>query len=208
MSFMRNNTGNNSNANTNRNPNDAGEGLAAPFRPVSAFSTTEAEPAPAPDNLMERLDDARSPRVVERDPRTIPTPAERCVDVIAAGSKWKGVLNITDSVRIDGTVTGEVEAKGTIHISEGATVEAKLKAAFIVISGNFKGEVRCLEKLELLPKSKVQGDLETKALNVHEGATLDGTIRMTTDKAVAAAEGSERSSGRTNGARSSVAAEA
>jgi cytoskeletal protein CcmA (bactofilin family) len=207
MSFMRNN-GNNANG-TGR-PNEGSEGLAPPFRPANAFSTTEVEPAQPPENLLERMDDARTPRVVERDPRTIPTPPERCVDVIAAGSKWKGVLNIQDSVRIEGQVNGEVEAKGTIHIAEGAVVEAKLKAAFIIVAGNFKGEVRCLEKLELLPKSKVQGDLETKMLNVHEGATVDGTIRMTTDKASAAAAGAaseapERTP-RSNGARASVEA--
>jgi len=207
MSFMRNNTGSNANSNS-RNPNDPADGLAPPFRPATSFGVSEVEPAPSETSFGERIDSSLNQgRVVERDPRTIPTPPERCVDVIAAGSKWKGVLNITDSVRIEGTVTGEVEAKGTIHISEGATVEAKLKAAFIVISGNFKGEVRCLEKLELMPKSKVQGDLETKALNVHEGATLDGTIRMTTER-VSAEGGQQERSSRSNGTRNTVPAEA
>ena len=78
MSFMRNN-GTNSNTNPNsRNLNDPAEGLAPPFRPANAFSTTEAEPAPTADNLMDRLSDAREPRAVERDPRTIPTPPDRC----------------------------------------------------------------------------------------------------------------------------------
>ncbi len=208
MSFMRNN-GSNPNNNPNMRTPEPAESLAPPFRPVTTFPNPDTEAPQTADNLMDRLADSREPRVVERDPRTIPTPPDRCVDVIAAGSKWKGMLNIQDSVRIEGQLNGEVEAKGTIHISEGATVEAKLRAAFIIISGNFKGEVRCLEKLELMPRSKVQGDLETKALNVHEGATLDGTIRMTTDKAAAAASDeapAETTRSRSNGTRASVEA--
>ena len=106
------------------------------------------------------------------------TPADKCANVIAAGSKWNGTLNIDDSVRIEGNLTGEVVAKGTVHIADGARVEAKIRAGFVVISGSFKGEVRCEERLELMPKSRVEGELVTKVLNVHEGAVLDGSIQM------------------------------
>ena len=140
------------------------------------------------------MDDATRARVFERDPRTMATPPERCADVMGAGSKWKGTLVVQDSVRIDGQVTGEVEAKGTIHISEGAQVDAKLKAAFVVIAGSFRGEVKALERIELLPKSKVQGELETKSLSVQDGAIFDGSIRMSTEKGaeLASTSGSSR----------------
>ena len=115
----------------------------------------------------------------ERENRAMPTSAEQCANVIAAGSKWNGSLNIDDSVRIEGQLSGEVNAKGTVHISESARVDAKINAAFVVVSGAFKGELRCSERLELLPKSRVEGQIVTKVLNVHEGATVDGTIQMT-----------------------------
>ena len=174
MSFMRNNSGGNAN---NRAANE-GEGIAPPFRP--SFGTTEVEPAP--DMPASMTDEASRARVFERDPRTMATPPERCADVMGAGSKWKGTLVVQDSVRIDGQVTGEVEAKGTIHISEGAQVDGKLRAAFIVIAGAFRGEIKALERVELLPKSKAQGELETKALTVLDGAIFDGAIRMSTEK--------------------------
>ncbi len=164
------------------------------------------EPSPQPENLLTRTaaDEGhaaheatpREPASYERDSRSAPTPPEKCVNVIAAGSRWKGSLNISDSVRVDGQLSGDIEAKGTVHIAEGAMVEAKVKAAFVVICGSFKGEVRCLERLELLPKSKVQGELVTKVLNVHEGATIDGSIRMSADKVDAkAAEEAEATVG-------------
>lgn len=177
MSFMRNNSSNNNANIANRLPGEA-EVVTPPFRP--SFGTTDVEPAPEMPASM--MDDAARARVFERDPRTMATPPERCADVMGAGSKWKGTLVVQDSVRIDGQVTGEVEAKGTIHISEGAQVDGKLRAAFIVIAGAFRGEIKALERVELLPKSKVQGELETKALNVIDGAIFDGAIRMSTEK--------------------------
>ena len=121
------------------------------------------------------------PAFAERETRG-PTDAQNCPNVIASGAKWNGSLSIDDSVRIDGQVAGEIVAKGTIHISEGARVDAKLTAAFVVISGSFKGEARCSDRLELLPKSRVEGQLVTKVLNVHEGAVFDGSIQMTTER--------------------------
>jgi cytoskeletal protein CcmA (bactofilin family) len=80
-------------------------------------------------------------------------------------------------------MSGEIVAKGTVHIAEGARVDAKIRASFVVVSGSFKGEVRCTERLELLPKSRVEGQLVTKVLNVHEGAVVDGSIQMTAETA-------------------------
>ena len=185
MSFMRNNS--NNPGNVNRAPGEA-EVVTPPFRP--SFGNTDVEPSPEmPSSLM---DDSSRARVFERDPRTMATPPERCADVMGAGSKWKGTLVVQDSVRIDGQVTGEVEAKGTIHISEGAQVDGKLRAAFVVIAGAFRGEVKALERVELLPKSKVQAELETKALNVLDGAIFDGAIRMSTEKPDTGASSGQR----------------
>jgi cytoskeletal protein CcmA (bactofilin family) len=118
----------------------------------------------------------------EREGRSAPTDADKCANVIAAGSKWNGSLNIDDSVRIEGQLSGEVVAKGTVHIADGARVDAKVRAAFVIVNGSFKGEVRCSERLELMPKSRVEGAIITKLLTMHEGAIIDGSIQMTQDR--------------------------
>lgn len=110
-----------------------------------------------------------------------PTPAEKCTNVIAAGAKWQGNLNVEDSVRIDGTFSGEIDAKGTLHVAEGAQVDAKVRASYVVISGEFRGEIRCEQRVDLMPRSRVNGEVITKILSVHEGATLDGSVKMSGD---------------------------
>jgi len=114
-------------------------------------------------------------------PNSAPTPPERCTNIVATGAKWKGSLKVDDSVRVDGTFSGEIDTKGTVHVSEGAEIDAKIHASFVVISGNFKGEIRCDQRVELMPRGKVNGEIITKILSIHEGATLDGNVQMTTE---------------------------
>ena len=110
---------------------------------------------------------------------TGPTPPERCANVIAAGARWQGTLTVEDSVRIDGNFSGEVQTKGTVHVADGAQVDAKVRAGFVVVSGNFCGEIRCDQRVELLPRSRVNGEVITKVLTIQEGAILDGRVQMT-----------------------------
>ena len=114
-------------------------------------------------------------------PSQAPTPPERCTNVIATGARWKGTLKVDDSVRVDGHFSGDIDAKGTVQIMEGADVDAKVHAAFVVVSGSFKGEIKCDQRVELMPRSKVAGEIITKVLSIHEGATLDGAVQMTSD---------------------------
>ena len=116
-------------------------------------------------------------------PSQAPTPPERCTNVIATGARWKGSLKVDDSVRVDGHFSGDIDTKGTVQVSEGADIDAKIHAAFVVISGSFKGEIKCDQRVELMPRSRVTGEIVTKILSVHEGATLDGGVQMTSDTA-------------------------
>ena len=108
-----------------------------------------------------------------------PTPPEKCTNVVAAGAKWKGSLTVDDSVRVEGTFSGEIQTKATVHIVEGAQVDAKVRAAFVVVAGSFQGEIRCEQRVDLTPRSRVTGEIYTKALSVQEGAKLDGRVQMT-----------------------------
>jgi cytoskeletal protein CcmA (bactofilin family) len=111
-------------------------------------------------------------------PASGPTPADKCTNVVSAGAKWNGTLTVDDSLRIDGVFSGEVESKGTVHVAEGAQVDAKVRAQYVVVSGEFRGEIRCEQRTDLMPRSRVSGEVYTKVLSVHEGATLDGSVKM------------------------------
>jgi cytoskeletal protein CcmA (bactofilin family) len=99
--------------------------------------------------------------------------------VVSFGSSWEGTLKIEGSVRIDGQVSGEIDARETVYVAESAKVDAKVRAKKVVIAGDIEGEVFCSERLEIMPTGRVRAELTTKSLTVFEGAFIEGQIHMT-----------------------------
>jgi len=127
------------------------------------------------------------PPLAQTDYATTLVPDVDSASVVSLGSVWQGSLKIEGSVKIEGRVTGEVEAKKMVFVAEGAQVDAKVRAALVVIAGEFKGEVFCSERLEIKPTGRVQASLTTKSLEVHEGAFIEGQIHMSEVEARASA---------------------
>ncbi len=61
-------------------------------------------------------------------------------------------------------------------ISEHARVDGAIVANHLVVNGTITGPVYASDLLELQPKAKVSGDLRYRALEMHHGAIIDGTL--------------------------------
>src|SRR6185295_11521346 len=85
-----------------------------------------------------------------------PATPEDCSSTIGQGSVWQGNFQTDGSVRLDGKVSGEIKAAGTVIITNGAQVNAVIQARFVVIGGSFDGQLYCSERLELLPTSRIK----------------------------------------------------
>jgi cytoskeletal protein CcmA (bactofilin family) len=101
-----------------------------------------------------------------------------CLD---SGSKINGKLFFEGPVRIDGQVDGEISAKDSVVIGEGAIVTAPLKGASVVIAGKVNGDIQASKRIEIRPTAKVFGNLTTPVLVVHDGALFVGQCTMHTE---------------------------
>lgn len=103
--------------------------------------------------------------------------------LIAESSQIDGDLKFADGLRIDGVVVGNVSAKpdlpSILVISESATVTGEIAADHIIVNGSVKGPVHARVMLELQPKARIQGDVRYSALEMHQGAIIDGQLRPT-----------------------------
>lgn len=113
-----------------------------------------------------------------------PATPDQCASVVGAGTTWQGTLTSDSSVRLDGKVSGEVKAAGTVHITEGAQVNAVVQAKYVVVAGGFDGQLYASSRLELMPSSRVKGSITTPQISVGEGAFIDGEIHMVEESAV------------------------
>jgi cytoskeletal protein CcmA (bactofilin family) len=100
--------------------------------------------------------------------------------LIGEGSVIHGELRFVDGLRIDGEVEGDVIAcseRSMVVISENAKVTGRVKAGHVIINGCVSGPVVSDELLELQPKARIIGDVRYEALEMHQGATIDGELR-------------------------------
>ncbi|MEO8152935.1 MAG: polymer-forming cytoskeletal protein [Rhizobacter sp.] len=100
--------------------------------------------------------------------------------LIGEGTVIRGELLFTDGLRIDGEVQGDVIASVGQHsilvISEKARVIGRVRAGHVIINGHVTGPVQSDELLELQPKAVITGDVKYEALEMHQGATIDGEL--------------------------------
>ena len=98
--------------------------------------------------------------------------------VVGPGVVIEGVIKTQTSVRIDGTVKGEIESEGNIIVGEKGLVEANVKASGLEIAGIVNGNVVATERIAIKQKGKLMGETRTKSFIIDEGGTFLGRSNM------------------------------
>ena len=100
--------------------------------------------------------------------------------LIGGGTVIEGNVSYSGGLRIDGTVKGDVRCATAdacmVIISEMGHVEGEVHAAHLVVSGRITGPVHVTELLELQPKARVTGDVYYRAIEIHQGAVIEGHL--------------------------------
>jgi cytoskeletal protein CcmA (bactofilin family) len=115
--------------------------------------------------------------------------------LIGEHTSFEGTLKTDGSVRLFGSIQGEIESKSTIIVEEKAHVTARLTAQQVTVAGQVDGQIYCEGRVEIRPTGRVTGEINAGALIVQEGAYFDGNSRM-------ASAGNNASAGRTVAATS------
>jgi cytoskeletal protein CcmA (bactofilin family) len=97
---------------------------------------------------------------------------------IDQGSEFEGKLSFKDTVRIDGTFSGEISSDNTLIVGESGQIHATIKSVCVVISGFVEGDILASEQIVLHKTAVVDGNLDAPAISMEEGAQLNGTVRM------------------------------
>lgn len=107
-----------------------------------------------------------------------PLPAERVTSVLGSGIVWKGSLNGSGGVRIEGAFEGDIKLRGLLVVSETGRVDCEhMRANAVIVAGAVRGNITA-EKVEIRATGRVWGDVVTAAFATEEGAFLRGQIRM------------------------------
>lgn len=111
--------------------------------------------------------------------------------IIGKGSKVQGNINVQNSLRIDGNITGNIQSTDTVIVGKEGRVKGEIKAKDVLIAGAVRGQIFAANKVYLESKSIIEGDVKAGRLVVDEGASFDGQCTMKNDKRIDKESGKE-----------------
>jgi cytoskeletal protein CcmA (bactofilin family) len=111
--------------------------------------------------------------------KSLPVPRENSVPqgstcVIAGGTVLEGNFSSKESIRIDGTVVGEVRCEKRLVIGETGKVEGNIFAEEATIKGVIDGTLNVKKSLHLESTANISGSIQAGSLSVEEGALFNG----------------------------------
>ena len=93
--------------------------------------------------------------------------------VVSAECYFQGTLSVQGSLRVDGTLEGNVDNARSVVVGSGGKIVGDISAQVVVCSGEIEGNV-CAEMLEILSPASIQGDIRAKKMIVEEGCRISG----------------------------------
>ena len=103
-------------------------------------------------------------------------PAGDAETFLDAGSELVGELRFAQNVRLDGRIEGQVRGKKGVVVGEPAEIDASIEAENLEIYGTVVGDIRVARKTILHKSAQVEGEIQTAAIVVEEGARFRGCI--------------------------------
>jgi cytoskeletal protein CcmA (bactofilin family) len=102
---------------------------------------------------------------------------EKLESLIGSNSSFKGDIESKGTVRIDGSIEGNINADWVV-IGEKAGVRGDISSRGIIVGGRVDGNLNAKEIVEIRNKGQVYGEIHTNKLTVIEGAVFDGRSLM------------------------------
>ena len=103
------------------------------------------------------------------------------INLIGFGTEIHGDIKCAGDLRIDGTLIGNLNAKGKIVVGETGKVKGEISCKNSDISGVVDGKISVAELLSLKATSRVIGDMATSRLAIEPGSKFTGYCEMTSE---------------------------
>lgn len=107
-------------------------------------------------------------------------PVDTIDTLIGQKAVFKGDLEFTGGLRVDGHIKGNVIAKdesnSTVVVSEAGEIEGNITVPHVVVNGTINGNIKSSGRVELQAKSRINGDVHYKAVEMELGASINGNL--------------------------------
>ena len=109
-------------------------------------------------------------------------PGARDIGLLGIDTKFEGSIRFTGTLRIDGTVVGNIQSEpgsgSVLIVNQQATVSGDIVSDSVLISGRVEGNVHAHERVEIFRSGQLKGDVYTADIMIEGGAEFQGYCHM------------------------------
>jgi cytoskeletal protein CcmA (bactofilin family) len=102
----------------------------------------------------------------------------------------RGEIETDGAIRVDGRIEGREHRADIVIIGVTGVVVGSIEAREVIVAGTLDGDIVADGRVELQATARVRGDVRSRAMLLHEGASLAGQVLV--DQLAAAAEAAPR----------------
>jgi cytoskeletal protein CcmA (bactofilin family) len=105
-------------------------------------------------------------------------PDNTAINLISIGTDITGDIKSNGDIRIDGSLTGNLNTKGKVVIGATGKVKGEIICKNSEVAGIIEGKIAVGQLLNLKASSKIHGDIATSKLSIEPGAVFSGNCKM------------------------------
>lgn len=96
--------------------------------------------------------------------------------------RFKGELRADENLLIKGHVEGSIVHSQRLTICREGHVKAKVEGQIVVVEGTVEGDLTAAVSVGVTAGGKVAGDIRAPSVNIADGANINGSVAMETNK--------------------------
>jgi cytoskeletal protein CcmA (bactofilin family) len=98
--------------------------------------------------------------------------------IIGPGTSLNGTVESGGFTRVDGSILGDLNARGRVVIGERARMKGSVSGTSVTVGGVVCGNVLAGERLTILATGLVMGDIITRRIQADEGCLIHGRVTV------------------------------
>ncbi len=110
-----------------------------------------------------------------------PETSSNNINLIGFGTEIHGDITCNGDMRIDGSLTGNLMAKGKVVVGETGKIKGELSCKNSDVSGLVDGKIMVAELLSLKSTARITGDIFTNRLAIEPGCKFTGYCDMSSE---------------------------
>lgn len=99
--------------------------------------------------------------------------------LLGPGTTIEGIVEFEHTVRLEGNIIGKIYSNdGKLIVGETATVDGEIMVKVAVIMGRVNGKINARERVEVFPPGRIEGDIQSPAVQIESGVIFNGKCSM------------------------------